>query len=217
MEYIKGFFNIILHVDKYLDQIIRNYGLFTYLILFTVIFCETGLVVIPFLPGDSLIFAGGAFAAKGSFNVFVFYLIVTVAAVLGDTVNYHIGQYFGPKIFEREHIRFLNKKNLEKTRRFYEKHGGVTIIIARFMPIIRTFAPFVAGIGDMTYLKFLSYNIIGGISWTALFTFAGFFFGGIPFVKNHFTTVIYAIIIISVIPALIAYLKGKFGKKKENA
>lgn len=214
MNLINGFLNFILHIDKHIDFIIRTYGVWSYFILFLMIFCETGLVVIPFLPGDSLIFAAGAFAAKKSFNIIILYIMLCFAAVLGDTVNYEIGRFLGKEIFEKEKIRFIKKENLIKTKDFYERHGGFTIIIARFMPIIRTFAPFVAGIGKMKYLRFISYNAVGGIAWVTLFTFAGYLFGNIDFVKKNFSIVIYAIVLISLIPALVTYLKSKLENKK---
>lgn len=216
MSLIKHFFDIILHLDKYLGSVIHQYGLVTYLILFTIIFCETGLVVIPFLPGDSLIFAAGAFAALHALNIVYLFIILAVAAVLGDTVNYEIGKHLGNKLVAKENSKLFKKEYLDKTHAFYEKHGGKTIIIARFIPIIRTFAPFVAGIGNMEYKKFISYNAIGGISWVALFAFGGFIFGNFPSVKNNFSVVIFAIIFISVLPGVIAYLKGKIKPKNDE-
>lgn len=201
--------DLFLHLDKHLDALIQAYGMWTYLILFLIIFCETGLVVTPFLPGDSLLFAVGTFAALGSFQPVTIILLLCVAAILGDTVNYWIGKLIGPKIFAKEHIRFLNKKHLERTHQFYEKHGGKTIIIARFIPIIRTFAPFVAGIGEMSYFRFIAYNIIGGIAWINIFILGGYFFGNLPLVKKNFTLVIMAIIIISVMPAVIEFLRAR--------
>lgn len=215
METIKFFVDVFLHLDKHLSDIILQYGFWTYVILFFVIFCETGLVVTPFLPGDSLIFASGTFAALGSFDLAALFFVLGVAAILGDTVNYWIGNKIGPKIFQQEKIRFLKKEHLERTHQFYEKHGGKTIIIARFIPIIRTFAPFVAGIGTMSYGKFISYNFIGGILWVSLFLLAGYFFGNIPFVKNNFSFVIIAIIIISVLPGVIEYLRQKSAKRAD--
>jgi len=209
METIKYLIDLFLHLDIHLGNIISQYGTLTYVILFIVIFCETGLVVTPFLPGDSLIFAVGTFAAIGKLDIYVVFLILSIAAILGDTANYWIGHFIGPKIFEKEKIKFLKKEHLERTHQFYEKHGGVTIIIARFIPIIRTFAPFVAGIGSMTYPKFILYNIIGGILWVALFTFGGYFFGNLSFVKNNFSIVIIAIILISVLPGIIEYFRQK--------
>lgn len=215
METIKFFVDVFLHLDRHLSDIILQYGFWTYVILFFVIFCETGLVITPFLPGDSLIFASGTFAALGSFDLAVLFLVLGVAAILGDTVNYWIGNKIGPRIFQQEKIRFLKKEHLERTHQFYEKHGGKTIIIARFIPIIRTFAPFVAGIGTMSYGKFISYNFIGGILWVSLFLLAGYFFGNIPFVKNNFSFVIIAIIIISVLPGVIEYFRQKSAKRAD--
>jgi membrane-associated protein len=201
-----------MHLDTHLSALIQTYGLWTYLILFVVIFCETGLVVTPFLPGDSLIFAAGTFAAAKALNVWSLFLILAAAAVIGDTVNYWIGKIVGPKVFHKEKTRFFKKEYLDRTHDFYEKYGAETIIIARFVPIIRTFAPFVAGIGKMTYGKFLSYNVIGGVGWVAVFTFGGYFFGNIPFVKKNFSIVIMTIILISLVPAVLEVLKHR--KKK---
>ncbi|GAP20398.1 DedA family protein [Leptolinea tardivitalis] len=208
MEYIKLAIDFILHMDKYLSVIIQACGLWSYLVLFVVIFIETGLVVTPFLPGDSLLFAAGAFAAKGDFNLELLFILMAIAAVLGDTVNYWIGHSIGPKVFSGN-VRFLKKEYLDKTQAFYEKHGGKTIFLARFIPIIRTFAPFVAGVGKMRYGYFISYNVIGGIVWTALFVFGGYFFGNLPFIQKNFSLVIIAIIVISVLPAVFEYFKGR--------
>jgi len=202
MEIFMHLIDFILHIDKHLNVIIQSYGVWSYLILFVIIFCETGLVVTPFLPGDSLLFAAGAFAAIGAFDVKLVFLIITIAAIGGDTVNYWIGHIVGPKVFHKENVRFLNKKHLERTHEFYERYGGKTIILARFVPIIRTFAPFVAGIGKMTYWHFITYNIVGGIAWPLLFIFGGYFFGNLPIVKKYFTLVILAIILISVLPII---------------
>lgn len=215
MDYISALIDIFVHLDRHLAVIVSDYGTWTYVILFLIIFCETGLVVTPILPGDSLLFAAGAIAATSSLKVTWLFFLLSSAAILGDTVNFRIGYVIGPKIFRREHVRFLNRKYLDKTHRFYEKHGGKTIIIARFMPIIRTFAPFVAGIGRMTYVKFIAYNIIGGIVWIAVFVFGGYYFGNIPAVKKNFTLVILAIIILSVTPPIIEFIRHKFGKKEE--
>ena len=212
MEFISKIIDFIIHLDTHLSDLIQTYGLWTYLILFVVIFCETGLVVMPFLPGDSLIFAAGTFAARGDLKVGWLFLVLAAAAVIGDTVNYWIGKIIGPKIFHKEKTRFFRKEYLDRTHEFYEKYGAETIIIARFVPIIRTFAPFVAGIGRMSYLKFISYNVIGGVGWVAIFTFGGYFFGNIPFVKNNFSIVIIAIILISLVPAVVEFLKHR--KKK---
>lgn len=209
MEFLSKIIDFIIHLDTHLSDLIQTYGLWTYLILFVVIFCETGLVVTPFLPGDSLIFAAGTFAARGDLKVGWLFLVLAAAAVIGDTVNYWIGKIIGPKIFHKEKTRFFRKEYLDRTHEFYEKYGAETIIIARFVPIIRTFAPFVAGIGRMTYLKFISYNVIGGVGWVAIFTFGGYFFGNIPFVKNNFSIVIIAIILISLVPAVLEFLKHR--------
>ena len=215
MELINNFIELFLHLDKHLNVIIQNYGVWTYLLLFVVIFCETGLVVTPLLPGDSLLFAAGTFAALGSLKVEWLYILLSVAAIGGDTVNYWIGHYVGPKVFSKEDVRFLNKKYLDRTHEFYEKHGGKTIIIARFIPIIRTFAPFVAGIGRMSYLQFVVYNVVGGIIWVVLFVGAGYFFGNLPFVRRNFTIVILAIIFISVLPAVIEFLNQRYRFARE--
>ncbi|HEX9004664.1 MAG TPA: DedA family protein [Blastocatellia bacterium] len=217
MELLKHFLDLILHIDKHLVELVSQYQSWTYGILFLIIFCETGLVVMPLLPGDSLLFAVGAIASKGDLNVFLVVVLLSIAAILGDTVNYWIGKVIGPKVFSSESSRWLNRKHLERTHEFYEKYGGKTIIIARFMPIIRTFAPFVAGIGKMSYGKFLLYNVVGGILWIALFTYAGFFFGEIPVVKRNFTLVIFAIIIISVLPAVFEVLRARRGQRKGQA
>jgi len=205
-----------LHLDTYLNVVIQNYGAWTYSILFLVIFAETGFVVTPFLPGDSLLFAAGAFASLGSLKVFWLFILLSIAAILGDTINYWLGHFIGPKIFNRENVRFLNKKHLEQAHWFYEKHGGKTIIIARFIPIIRTFAPFVAGIGKMTYWRFISYNIIGGIFWIAIFLFGGYFFGNIPLVRQNFTLVILVIIFISILPAILHFFRRGDAKQSQN-
>ena len=214
MGLIKQLIDIILHLDTSLSWIIRDYGAWTYAILFFTIFCETGLVVTPFLPGDSLVFAAGAFAAKGDFNVLILFIGLCIAAIVGDTVNYEIGRYIGPKVFSMKKTRFFKKEYLIKTHEFYEKHGGKTIILARFIPIIRTFAPFVAGVGGMKYKKFLSFNVIGGLTWVTLFTFGGYFFGSIDFVENNFSLVIFAIIFVSVLPGVFEVVRQKYFIKK---
>jgi len=210
MELISTFIEYFLHLDKHLNVVIQNYGLWTYLILFLIIFCETGLVITPILPGDSLLFAAGTFAAMGSLRLDVLFGLLSVAAVAGDTVNYWAGHAVGPKIFQQERVRFLNRESLDRAHQFYERHGGKTIIIARFMPIIRTFAPFVAGIGRMTYARFLTYNVIGGVAWIALFVFGGYLFGNIPLVKQNFTFVILAIIFLSILPGLVEFLRQRY-------
>jgi membrane-associated protein len=222
MDLLHNFIDFFLHLDVHLSQIINDYGIWAYLILFLIIFVETGLVVMPFLPGDSLLFAAGAFAAPqltatgelvpGPFNVFYLIGLLFVAAFLGDTLNYYIGDYIGPKVFRRDY-RFLKKEHLLKTQHFYEKHGAKTIIFARFIPIIRTFAPFIAGVGTMKYSKFIAYNIIGGFIWVTLFIGAGYFFGNIPAVKKNFTMVIFAIIFISILPPLYEFAKSRFTSK----
>lgn len=209
MDLIIYFVDFFLHLDKYLPQFIQSFGTWAYVIIFLIIFCETGLVVTPVLPGDSLLFALGAFAAQGALNIEILLILLCIAAVGGDTVNYFIGNYLGPKVFHYQDSRFFKKEHLIRTHQFYEKHGGKTIIIARFIPIIRTFAPFVAGIGTMKYTRFIAYNVIGGISWICLFLLAGYFFGGIPAVKKNFTLVIMAIIIISVLPGVFEYWRQK--------
>lgn len=208
MDFIFQIFDFILHIDVHLDGIIRDYGTWTYAILFLIIFAETGLVVTPLLPGDSLLFAAGAFAARGSLDPLLLFLLLSGAAVLGDAVNYSVGRYLGPRA-ERG-LPFVKKEYLDRTHAFYEKHGGKTIVIARFMPIIRTFAPFVAGIGAMTYRRFAIFNVSGGIIWIACFIFAGYFFGNIPAVEENFTLVIFAIILVSIMPGVIEYLRHRF-------
>lgn len=209
MELISQLVDFILHLDVHLNEIIQNFGIWTYLILFLIIFLETGVVITPFLPGDSLLFAAGSFAALGSLNVWVLFITLTFAAILGDTINYWIGHYVGPKAFSGN-IRFLKKEYLDRTHEFYEKHGGKTIILARFIPIIRTFAPFVAGIGAMNYSRFLVYNVVGAVLWVSIFTFGGYFFGNLPFIKENFTLVILAIILISVLPGVVEFLRERF-------
>jgi membrane-associated protein len=216
LEFLQYLIDLFLHLDKHLQEIISQYGTLTYVILFAVVFAETGFVFTPFLPGDSLLFAAGTFAALGSLNVHLLFIIVAIAAILGDTANYWIGNYFGPKVFEKK-IRFLKKEHLEKTHQFYEKHGGKTIIIARFIPIIRTFAPFVAGVGAMTYSKFILYNVVGALLWCVLFIYGGYFFGNLPIVKNNFSIVIVVIIVISVLPGVIEFARHKFAKQKNEA
>ena len=209
MGILINFISGIMHIDKYLALIIQQYGILTYVILFIIIFIETGLVVMPLLPGDSMLFAAGALAAIGSMNIFTLLIVVYLAAILGDTANYFIGKKIGKKILAKEEVRFINKEYLIKAQKFYEKHGSMTIVIARFIPIIRTFAPFVAGIGEMNYSKFIPYNMIGGGLWVSLFLGGGYFFGNLSFVKNHFSYVLIAIIIISLLPGVIVFIKEK--------
>ena len=209
MEFIKQVFEMFLHLDKTLGDVIRDYSNWTYLLLFAVVFCETGFVVTPFLPGDSLLFAAGTFAGKGDLDVAAAFAVLSLAAVLGDSANYWIGGYVGPRILRREDVRFLNRKHLDRTRAFYEKHGGKTIIIARFVPVIRTFAPFVAGIGRMYYPRFLAYNVAGALLWVSTLVFAGYFFGGLTFVTTNFTAVIMGIIVVSMLPGLFEFVRHR--------
>jgi len=215
MELIKFLIDLFLHLDKHLSTVIQNYGTLTYLLLFLIIFMETGFVVTPFLPGDSLIFAAGTFAGFGSLNIGLLFILLSLAAIAGDTVNYWIGHAIGPRAFSGE-IPFLKKEYLNRTHAFFEKHGGKTIILARFIPIIRTFAPFVAGIGAMTYGKFIIYNVIGGLSWVALFTFLGYFFGGLEIVQNNFSLVVIAIILLSVMPGVYEFVKERMHAKEKT-
>jgi len=210
MGFLADIVDFVLHIDVHLSELIRDVGPWTYVILFLIITGETGLVIAPLLPGDSLLFAAGSFAARGDLNLWVIYGSLAVAAVLGDALNYTVGRYLGPKLFHREEgPRFFKKENLDRTHYFFEKYGGATIIIARFLPIVRTFAPFVAGMGRMAYPRFFAYNVIGGIAWVALFTSAGYFFANIPFVKNHFPLVIVAIVLVSVIPTVAELIRRR--------
>lgn len=209
MEYLKQLIDLILHLDHHLAQMLAYFGPTTYVILFAIIFAETGLVITPFLPGDSLLFALGAFAARGSLDITLLLVSLTIAAILGDTVNYWIGALLGPKIFKGENVLFLNRKHLEKTHEFFERYGGKTIILARFVPIVRTFAPFVAGMGKMTYRRFMAYNVIGGVVWITLFLLAGYAFGNIEAVQKNFTYVMIAIVGISILPGLYEYWRER--------
>jgi membrane-associated protein len=209
VDLLKELVEFFLHLDTHLHAATQAYGVWTYLLLFLIIFCETGLVVTPILPGDSLLFAAGALAAGGSLNVVWLSVLLSVAAVLGDAANYTIGHFMGPKVFSQENGRFLKKEYLDRTHQFYEKYGGKTIIIARFVPIVRTFAPFVAGVGSMTYWRFASYNVIGGVVWVTICLFAGYAFGNLPIVKENFTLVILAIIFISLLPGLVEFLRQR--------
>jgi membrane-associated protein len=213
VEFIRDVIEIVLHLDKYLDIVIRDYGTWTYAILFLIIFCETGLVVTPFLPGDSLLFAVGTLAAMGSLDVRLIIALLITASFSGDNVNYWIGRFTGPRVFHSESSRFLNRKHLDRTRHFYEKYGRKTIIIARFVPIVRTFAPFVAGIGRMRYGSYVLFSIAGGVLWITSLVLSGYFFGNIPVVKNNFSLVILAIIVISVMPGVIEFLRHRFGAR----
>lgn len=215
LELIQSLIDFILHIDKHLVEIVSNYQTWTYLILFVIIFAETGFVVTPFLPGDSLLFAAGAIIAKpeSGLNIFLMWILLIIAAIIGDMVNYMIGDYIGPRAFSGKY-KLLKKEYLDKTQDFYIKHGGKTIIYARFIPIIRTFAPFIAGVGTMSYGRFASYNVIGGILWVTSFLFIGYFFGGLPVIKQNFTYVIFAIIVLSLLPPIIELLRGS--KKKSE-
>lgn len=206
MELIKTMIDMLLHMDEYMKLIIQQFGTLTYAILFVVIFIETGVVIMPFLPGDSLLFAAGTFAAIGDLNPWVLFGLLAVAAVLGDTANYWIGHRIGERAYN---TRWIKKEYLDRTHAFFQKHGGKTIFLARFVPIVRTFAPFVAGMGEMSYRYFLSYNVFGGVVWVGLFVFLGYFFGNLPFVQKNFELVIIAIVLISVLPAVFEWLKAK--------
>lgn len=216
MELLYQFVDLFLYLDKHLDVIIQDYGTWTYLILVAIIFCETGLVVTPFLPGDSLLFAAGTFAARGALDVHILFLLLAVAAVLGDTANYWIGAAIGPRAFSGKY-RLLNQRHLQRTHEFYERHGGKTIVLARFVPIIRTFAPFVAGIGAMNYPRFITYNVAGGVAWVGLFVYGGYFFGGLELVRQNFTLVILAIIFISVLPIAIEFARSWLSSRPVDA
>lgn len=215
MEFIHHIIDFIVHIDHHLNNLVGQYGGWTYAILFLIIFCETGLVVTPFLPGDSLLFVIGALTAGegASLNLGFSLCILSVAAILGDTANYSIGRYFAPKLFRNEKIKFLNMEHLKKTEEFFQKYGGKTIIMARFVPIVRTFAPFVAGMGNMAYGRFISYNIIGGLLWVFSMTLAGYFFGKIPIVEKNFSKVVLIIIFVSILPAVIEVWNSRKDKK----
>lgn len=206
---VHTFIDVVLHLDKYLGGILEAYGAATYAVLFFVIFLETGFVVTPFLPGDSLIFAAGTFAAIGSLNLAVLLVAISMAAILGDTANYHIGKQVGNRVYSSANLRLIKKKHVLEAREFYSRYGPIAIVIGRFIPIIRTFVPFVAGIGEMSYPRFLEFNAVGGITWVSLFLLLGYFFGRLPIVKNHFSLVTLAIVVISVIPAIVTFIKGR--------
>ncbi len=208
MDFVRSVMDLFLHLDQHLNRIVTDYGVWTHLILFAIVFAETGLVVTPFLPGDSLLFAAGALAALGSLDLWLLVVLLIGAAILGDTVNYWVGAWIGPRAFSGN-VRFLRKDYLERTHAFYEKHGGKTIILARFVPIIRTFAPFVAGVGAMSYPKFITYNVVGAMLWVGLFVPLGYYFGNMPAVKENFSLVILAIIALSVLPIAIEAIKAR--------
>jgi len=212
MDLLMQLMDLLLHLDKHLAALLTQYGTWIYVILFLIIFCETGLVVMPFLPGDSLLFVAGALWAASDMNPHALVLVLVVAAILGDTVNYAIGNYLGPKVFHWEDSRWFNRKALDRTHAFYEKHGGKTIIIARFLPFVRTFAPFVAGVGRMTYSRFLTYNVVGALVWVVSLVYAGVFFGNLPFIRNNLTAVILVIIGVSLLPLVFAFLREKLRK-----
>ncbi len=209
MNPILAFVDIILHLDLYLGYIIDQFGVWAYLVLFAIIFCETGLVITPFLPGDSLIFVAGVFAASGSFNLGLVFLTLAGAAILGDSVNYFLGHHFGKRVLKQEKIKFIKKEHIAETQDFYKKHGSKTVILARFLPILRTFAPFVAGIAQMPYLIFLTYSVLGAIVWVGLFVLIGYFFGNIPLVKENFSIAVMIIVVASLIPPFVEYLKHR--------
>ena len=209
MDLIRQLIDVLLHLDRHLSTVIQDYGMWTYLILFLIIFCETGLVVTPILPGDSLLFAVGTFAARGALDVNLVVTLLSLAAVAGDTLNYAIGYRLGPQVFRKEGVRFLNREYLDRTHQFYERHGAKTIVIARFVPIVRTFAPFVAGIGRMSYSRFIAYNVAGGVGWIVILVLGGYAFGNIPVVKQNFTLVIFAIIILSILPGVVEFLRQR--------
>ena len=214
MEFIKDFIDVLLHLDAHLVELVSRYGTFSYAILFAIIFCETGLVVTPFLPGDSLLFAVGALSAKDAFNVYTVAFLLMLAAILGDSTNYWIGYFVGPKVFRSESSRWFNRAHLDRTNAFYEKYGVKTVIIARFMPIVRTFAPFVAGIGRMYYPRFLFFSVLGSILWIGIFVAAGYVFGNFEVVKRNFTLVVLAIIFVSILPALIEAVRARRERKQ---
>lgn len=216
IDLILQLIDFIVHIDVHLGEIISNYGTWTYGVLFAIVFAETGFVITPFLPGDSLIFAASAFAAKGWLNPWLIFIVITTAGIIGDAVNYSIGHYIGPRVFT-EDVRFLKREYLDKAHDFFEKHGGKAVILARFMPIVRTFVPFVAGAGAMTYSKFALYNVVGAVSWVGAFTMLGYFFGTIPAVEENFTIVVFAIIIISVLPPIFEVIKARREAKEERA
>jgi len=207
MEILLLFWDIIVHLDRYLAALLQEYGIWIYALLFLIIFCETGLVVTPFLPGDSLLFVAGTLWAVSDMNVHLLVVLLVIAAILGDAVNYSVGRYLGPRVFQWEDSRFFNRRALLRTHEFYERYGGKTIVIARFVPFIRTFAPFVAGIGTMTYAKFSFYNVAGALLWVVSLTYAGYFFGNIPVIRNNLTLVIFGIIGLSLLPIVVEFIK----------
>jgi membrane-associated protein len=209
VELITGFIDVVLHLDRHLQGLVANYGVGVYLILFAIIYCETGLVVTPFLPGDSLLFVAGAVAAGGAIDVHTLFAVLALASFSGDNTNYWIGRFVGPRLFRRSGSRLLNPAHLERTQQFYERHGGKTIVIARFVPIVRTFAPFVAGMGRMIYPRFLSYSVAGSVLWIGSLTYAGYYFGNLPFVRQNLSLVIIGIVVLSLMPGLVEFLRSR--------
>ena len=217
MEFFSFIIDFILHIDQHLTELAAQYGAWIYGILFLIIFCETGLVVMPLLPGDSLLFAAGSIAAIGKMNIHLMVVLLIIAAILGDAVNFVIGKYFGEKLFSNPNSKIFKQSHLQKTQQFYAKHGGKTIILARFIPIVRTFAPFVAGMGHMTYHHFLAYNVIGGVLWVTIFSYLGYFFGNLPIVKDNLSLVLIAIIVLSILPGIIEIIRHKRAANKAGA
>ena len=217
MEFFSFIIDFILHIDQHLTELAAQYGVWIYGILFLIIFCETGLVVMPLLPGDSLLFAAGSIAAIGKMNIHLMVVLLIIAAILGDAVNFVIGKYFGEKLFSNPNSKIFKQSHLQKTQQFYAKHGGKTIILARFIPIVRTFAPFVAGMGHMSYHHFLAYNVIGGVLWVTIFSYLGYFFGNLPIVKDNLSLVLIAIIVLSILPGIIEIIRHKRAANKAGA
>ena len=217
MEFFSFIIDFILHIDQHLTELAAQYGVWIYAILFLIIFCETGLVVMPLLPGDSLLFAAGSIAAIGEMNIHLMVVLLIIAAILGDAVNFMVGKFFGEKLFANPNSKIFKQSHLQKTQQFYAKHGGKTIILARFIPIVRTFAPFVAGMGHMTYHHFLAYNVIGGVLWVTIFSYLGYFFGNLPIVKDNLSLVLVAIIVLSILPGIIEIIRHKRAAKKASA
>ena len=217
MEFFSFIIDFILHIDQHLTELAAQYGVWIYGILFLIIFCETGLVVMPLLPGDSLLFAAGSIAAIGKMNIHLMVVLLIIAAILGDAVNFMVGKYFGEKLFSNPNSKIFKQSHLQKTQQFYAKHGGKTIILARFIPIVRTFAPFVAGMGHMSYHHFLAYNVIGGVLWVTLFSYLGYFFGNLPIVKDNLSLVLVAIIVLSILPGIVEIIRHKRAANKAGA
>ena len=217
MEFFSFIIDFILHIDQHLTELAAQYGVWIYGMLFLIIFCETGLVVMPLLPGDSLLFAAGSIAAIGEMNIHLMVVLLIIAAILGDAVNFMIGKFFGEKLFANPNSKIFKQSHLQKTQQFYAKHGGKTIILARFIPIVRTFAPFVAGMGHMTYHHFLAYNVIGGVLWVTIFSYLGYFFGNLPIVKDNLSLVLIAIIVLSILPGIIEIIRHKRAANKAGA